>query len=143
MKILPACAPLLLALACAAGHAADPSGGSNLSNGSALVAEGSAEVIGGSLSAVALSGAVVVVSVEAAGEASVVLLKDASNGAEVSLRISGELLHKASVGAGAAISVVTLSTGYLLVASGKALAFVPNALGKQLIHHSRVERSGA
>jgi hypothetical protein len=34
--------------------------------------------------------------------------------------------------------VTAISTGYVLVMSGKALAFIPNEVGQALLHHSRV-----
>jgi hypothetical protein len=34
------------------------------------------------------------------------------------------------------------STGALLVAGGKVLAFIPNEIGKTLIHHARVAERG-
>ena len=38
----------------------------------------------------------------------------------------------------ALVSVVAVSTGHVLVASGKAIAFIPNELGKSLLYHSKV-----
>ena len=43
-----------------------------------------------------------------------------------------------SLAAGAVVNVVALSTGHMLVMSGKAIAFIPNELGKALLHHSKV-----
>ena len=40
--------------------------------------------------------------------------------------------------AGAAVSAVAMSTGHALVVSGQVIAFIPNELGKALLHHSRV-----
>ena len=37
-----------------------------------------------------------------------------------------------------AVTVTAISTGYVLVMSGKAIAFIPNEVGQALIHHSRV-----
>jgi hypothetical protein len=135
----------ILLLACASGTraaGAGQSGSTGLSNASALVAEGSATVVYGSLSAVAASGTMVVESVEAAGDASVVVLAGASAAANAALRLSGRAAREASLVAGASVNLVATSTGYLLVASGKVLAFIPNEIGKALMHHSRVSARG-
>ena len=132
---------LLLSLACGA-RAEGQQGSTDLSNASGLVAEGSATVVNGSLSAIAASGTVVVESVEAGGDASVVVLAGASDAAQATLRLSGRAAREASLVAGASVNMVATSTGYLLVASGKVLAFIPNEIGKALIHHSRVSARG-
>ena len=131
----------LLALACTTrASGADQHGSTALSNGSALAAEGSATVMYGALSVVAASATMVVESIDTAGDASVVVLAGASDAARATVRLSGHAAREASLVAGASVNVVAMSTGYLLVASGKVLAFFPNEIGKALIHHAR--RSG-
>jgi hypothetical protein len=131
---------LLMSLGCAA-HA-EQQGSTDMSNASGLVADSSATVVYGSLSAVAASGLVVVESVEAAGNASVVVLAGASDAAKATVRLSGRAAREASLVAGTSVNVVATSTGCLLVASGKVLAFIPNEIGKALLHHSRVSARG-
>ncbi|MES2756134.1 MAG: hypothetical protein V4693_02080 [Pseudomonadota bacterium] len=137
---------LLMLLLCLAGTgaAAEQQGSTELSNASELATEGSALVVYGSLSAVAASGTVMVESVEAAGDASVVVLAGASDAAQAALRLSGRVARDASLAVGTSVTVVATSTGHILVAAGKVVAFIPNELGKALLHHSRVAaRSGA
>lgn len=132
---------LMLCLACAAPPAAsahDEQGSTALSNASGLIAEGSATVVGGSLSAVAASGTVVVESVQVVGDASIVVLKGASNAAGATLRLSSDVVAGASLVAGGSVVLVAVSTGYVLVAAGQVLAFVPNEIGRALLHHTRV-----
>ena len=128
---------LLLCALCSA-QAAEQQGGSDLSNASDLVAEGSALVVVGSLSLLAASGTAVVASVETAGDASVIVLAGASDAAQASVRLSGRAAHGVSLAAGAAVNVLAISTGHLLVVAGKVIAFIPNEAGKALLHHSRV-----
>lgn len=132
--ILPS---LLLCLACTA-NAADDQGASGLSNASGLIAQGSATVVYGSLSAVAASGTVVVESVQVTGDASMVVLAGAADAASATVRLSGNMAQGASLVAGTSVGVVAVSTGYVLVAAGKVLAFIPNEIGRALLHHSRV-----
>ena len=44
---------------------------------------------------------------------------------------------------GAAVSVVAMSTGVMLVSAGKAIAFIPNEIGKALLHQTPVRPMGA
>ena len=39
--------------------------------------------------------------------------------------------------AGTAVTVVAVSTGHMLMLSGKAIAYVPNAAGNAILHHSK------
>lgn len=131
----------LACLACSVTPQVQASGdqaASALSNASSLVAQGSATVLYGSLSAVAASGAVVIESVQLAGDASMVVLAGASDAASATLRLSGKAIEGASLVAGASVVVLAVSTGYVLVAAGQVLAFVPNEIGRSLLHHSRV-----
>lgn len=134
--------PMLLFCLAGAAAAAEPRGSTDLSNASALVAEGAATVAYGSLSALAASGTVVVDSIEAAGDASVVVLAGASDAAQATVRLSGRVAREASLAVGASVDVVAISSGYLLVAAGKVLAFVPNEMGRALLHHSRTSARG-
>lgn len=136
--------PIVLMLLCCsfAAGAAEQHGSTDLSNASELVTEGSATVVYGSLSAVAASGTVVVDSVVASGDASVVVLVGVSDASRATVRLSGSAAREASLAAGASVNVVATSTGCMLVSAGKVLAFFPNQMGKALLHHSRVSARG-
>lgn len=131
--ILPS---LMLCLACSVASA--DQGASALSNAFGLVGQGAATVVYGSLSAVAASGTVIVESVEVTGDASMVVLAGASDATSATLRLSGNVVTGASLVAGASVGLVAVSTGYLLVSAGKVLAFIPNEIGRTLLHHTRV-----
>lgn len=119
-----------------------PQGSTHLSNASGAVLNGSAVLVGGSLYTFAAGGAMVVASIEVVGDASVVVLKGSLDGVSASVRLSGEAAHQASLVAGASVEVVAISTGYILVTAGRVLAFVPNELGRALLHSSRVAERG-
>jgi hypothetical protein len=127
---------LLLCLSGGAG-AADQPGSTAMSNGSEVVAEGAALVVYGSLSMVAASGTAVVGGIETVGDASVVVLAGASGAAQAAVRLSGRAAREASLAVGASVDVVATSTGHLLVAAGKVVAFIPNEVGKALLYHAR------
>ena len=128
----------ILCLSCCA-QAAPQSGNSELSQASELVAEGSATVVYGSLSALAASGDLVVRAVEVTGDASVIVLAGSVESGGAAIRLSGEAARGLSIAAGTAVGVMALSTGYVLVSAGKVVAFIPNELGKALLHHTRAD----
>lgn len=126
----------LLSLSAGLVHAADGSQGSNPSR---ALGELSATVVAGSVLSVAVGGSMVVTSVQAIGDGLEVVLEGASDASTATIRLSGEAAKGLSIAAGTVVSVTAVSTGHLLVASGKVLAFIPNEIGKTLIHHSRVQ----
>ncbi|MFD2367994.1 hypothetical protein [Pseudoduganella sp. GCM10020061] len=136
MKKITATALLAIALAAAPAFAAD--GASQASTASALSADGAAMVVDGSLLAAAGSGVVVVKSVEASAEALVFVVEGSANGVSATVRLSGRAAKEASLATGQMIQATTVSTGVMLVALGKVIAFIPNETGKALLHHSRV-----
>lgn len=137
----PAVGLLLPAILCSAAipARADHGGSTQLSHASEDLSAAVGMVVLGSLSTVAASGYIVVASVETAGEGVVVVLKGASQAADVSIRMSATAAGDLSHAVGQAVTVTATSTGHLLVLSGKTLAFIPNEIGKSLLHHSAVE----
>ena len=135
-RLLPLCLSLSILLAMSGTARAAAS--ENMSKGSQNLSQGSAVVVGGSLSMLVASGQVVVASVETVGEGIVIVLKGASDAGGASIQLSGQAARGLSLAAGTVVNVVALSTGHMLVMSGKAIAFIPNELGKALLHHSKV-----
>jgi hypothetical protein len=126
---------LLLSAALLSGsvHAASPS------EGSLLLSVASGFVVAGSMATVAGSGEVVVKGVKAVGESTEVVLTNVADGASATVRLSGEAAKGLSTAVGNTVQATAMSTGYMLVASGKAIAFIPNEIGTALLHHSKVE----
>lgn len=132
MRIL---APLLLSLIlCGAipAHAAN----SEQSRASEDLSAASAIVLVGSMSMLAGSAQIVVVSVEAVADGLVVVLKGASDAATATVKLSAQAARGLSLAAGTSVQVLAVSTGHVLVLSGKAIAYIPNAIGNSLLHHS-------
>lgn len=84
--------------------------------------------------------ALTVVAVEAASEGTVWVLENASDGVRASVVLSGQLAGGLSVAAGTAVLVTAVSTGWVLSTAGRVIAFVPNELGRALLHHERITR---
>jgi hypothetical protein len=108
----------------------------------ASVVVGGSAVAGSALAVplvLSAAGAVLVVkAVESTVHGTVYVLERASDGA----RISVEVLARAAVGASIAVdTVVTVSVigaGVVLSVAGSALAFIPNELGRALLHNERL-----
>ncbi len=108
------------------------------------VQRASAVSLGASLVTASVAGWVVyegseltVKAVQASGDGVVLILEGTSNAVQTSAKLSGEAARAASVGVGTSVKVVAESTGYALMASGVLLAFVPNEIGRALLHDKR------
>lgn len=81
-----------------------------------------------------------VVAVEATSVGTVWVLERASDGARSSVKLSAQAAAGLSVAAGTAVLVTAMSTGWVLSAAGRAIAFIPNEIGAALLHNERVTR---
>lgn len=82
----------------------------------------------------------VIVSVEVIGGATVWVLERVSDGARISIKTAGGLSEGARASAGAAVVVSVIGAGTLLSTAGEVIAFIPNEIGKALLHNERVSR---
>lgn len=98
----------------------------------APAALGASVLVGGSM--------LTVVAVEAVSGATVWVLERASDGARFSVTLAGASVAGVSVVAGTAVVVTAFSAGWVLSAAGKAIAYIPNEIGKALLHNERVTR---
>ena len=77
-------------------------------------------------------------SVEASVDGTVYLLERASDGARASVKVMGRATRGVSVVAGTAEVVSVIGTGVVLSAAGEVRAFVPNAVGRAVLHNDGV-----
>lgn len=103
----------------------------------------SASDVGGAAMAIPLTLSVagstlLVKAVEASARGVVCVLERASDGARASVEIAGRGLQIASVVAGAVVTVSVVGTGTMLSTAGQVIAFIPNELGRSLLHNERV-----
>lgn len=113
-----------------------------------VVATGSAASAGASTVAgaviavpamLSVAGSVLVVkAVESTARGTLYVLERASDGARASVELTGKVLNGASVVAGTAVTVSVISAGTVLSALGEAIAFLPNELGRALMHNERL-----
>jgi hypothetical protein len=86
-------------------------------------------------------GAVLVVkTVEASAAGTVYLLERVSDGAQVSVEVSGKVAAGVSTAVGTTVTVSAIAAGVVLSAAGAVIAFIPNEIGKALLHNERVSR---
>jgi hypothetical protein len=90
--------------------------------------------VGASTAAGASVAAPVILS--AAGAVFVVKLVEVT--ARGTVYVLGKGVKASAVGVGASVTVSVIGTGMVLSALGEAIAFIPNELGKALLHNERI-----
>lgn len=146
MKRLLAITTLALALSQGAlAHNAPSEASAALSLAPVVLSVGAVSATGVALSAIpagllSAGAALVVVSVEVVGGATVWVLERASDGARISLKAAGKLAAGVVVSSGAAVTVSVIGAGTLLSVAGEAIAFIPNEIGKALLYNEQVSR---
>ena len=107
---------------------------------------GTASVAGGAVSAAAalpaalvVSGAVLTVkAVEVSARGTVIVLESASDAATVSVQVASAAAGGLALSVGATVVTTVIASGVLLSAAGEAIAFIPNAIGRALLHNERL-----
>ena len=79
-----------------------------------------------------------VVSVSALADGTLIVLERASDGTRASVLLASSVAGGVSLAAGTVVAVTALATGWLLSAAGQVIAFIPNELGRALLHNERV-----
>ena len=89
--------------------------------------------------ALSTAGAELVVrSVEASAHGTICVLERVSDGARVTVELAGRGMAYASLGVGKTVTVIATGAGVMLSAAGEVIAFVPNAMGRSLMHNERL-----
>jgi hypothetical protein len=81
-----------------------------------------------------------VVSIQASATGTVWVLERASDGTRATLHFSGHVAQGAALSIGGAVMVTALTSGVVLSAAGNAIAFIPNEIGRALLHNERITR---
>ena len=80
----------------------------------------------------------VVKAVEAGALSTVYVLERVSDGARASVEVTGDGVANASAVAGTVAKASVIGAGVILSVAGEVIAFVPNALGRTLLHNERL-----
>lgn len=106
---------------------------------SASVAAGAtAAAVALPLASLTMGTVLVVKVVEVTARGTVYVLERASDGARLSIDITGRGLRGSAIGVGTAVTVSVIGAGTLLSVAGEVIAFIPNALGRALLHDERL-----
>lgn len=106
---------------------------------SVLVASEAAAAVAQASAALSVAGATLVVkAVESTARGTVYVLERASDGVRVSVELAGKALGTASMGVGTVVTVSVITAGTILSVAGEAIAFVPNQVGRALLHNQRL-----
>lgn len=143
--VLAACLGLGAALPAFEARAQVAAGASALSAVSALPVmsiAGTDDVSGAAIALpvmFSMAGAELVVkSARASARGTEYVLERASDGASATVEIVSKGAGAVSLATGTLVTVSTVSAGVVLSAAGQAIAFLPNALGRALLHNERV-----
>lgn len=135
----------VLSVAFAAGHANAQSDASNVGDISSLPlasVESASYLAYASrffaLDASATAVDLIVRDVRLSGTAIQYVMERVTDGVRVTVEISGQGLGHSALAFGTPVSARVLGTGVVLSAAGQVLAFVPNALGRALLHNERI-----
>jgi len=112
----------------------------NASDASALSALPIAVSIAAPVMIISASAALTVVAIQASATGSVWVLERASDGARVTLTLSGQVVEGVSVGVGTAVTVTAITTGWVLSTASQAIALIPNEIGAALLYNERITR---
>ena len=80
----------------------------------------------------------VVEGVEASAKGVKYVLKNTADGVSVVVEVSANAAGTASVAVGSVVTAAAISAGVILSSAGKVLAFIPNEMGKALLHNERL-----
>lgn len=89
--------------------------------------------------AFSVAGAVLLVkAIEVTARGTVYVLERASDGATASVELTGRAASALSIGVGTGVVVGIIGAGTLLSFAGEVIAFIPNELGRALLHNERI-----
>ncbi len=137
---------VLLAMAAAwtpvAGHAqTDASALSALSAlplASVVASEAGAAVSQVSAQVLVAGAELVVRTVASTARGTIYVLERLSDGARISVEVTARAAGAASLAIGTAVTVSTVAAGVILSAAGEAIAFIPNEVGRALLHNKQL-----
>ena len=77
-------------------------------------------------------------AVEVSGRSTVYVLERAGDGATASVAVASTVVGGAALSVGATVVTTVMASGVILSAAGEAIAYIPNAVGRALLHNERL-----
>lgn len=137
----PAATTLAVALLLACATARAEGGAGDLSTAASELSLLPIAVVAAVPASVLVAGATfTVAAVETSAEGVEWVLVRASDGLRFTVRVAGRAAAGSVEAVGTVVAVTMIATGSVLEAGGRVIAFVPNELGRALLHHQRVSR---
>jgi hypothetical protein len=107
--------------------------------GAASVAGTAASAVVTVPAALSVGGAVLtVVAVQASVGGTRCLRERACDGVRANVNVAGRALNGASTVVGTSVAVSVIGAGIVLSAAGEVLAFIPNVIGRALLHNEKL-----
>jgi len=82
----------------------------------------------------------VVKAVKASAVGTVYVLERVSDGAQASVEVVGKGASSIATAVGTSVKVSVISAGVVLSAAGEVIAFIPNEIGRALLHNTRLTK---
>ena len=82
----------------------------------------------------------VVKAVKASAAGTVYVLERVSDGAQASVEVVGKGASSIATAVGTSVKVSVISAGVVLSAAGEVIAFIPNEIGRALLHNTRLTK---
>lgn len=118
-------------------HAADSTASVRASQN---LSAASGKIVSGSVGVLSASGELIVIGVEQTANGVSIVVKNVADASGEIATVLIDGAHAASVATGQVLQASATGVGHVMVASGKAIAFIPNEIGQSLIHQSRYSR---
>lgn len=99
-----------------------------------LSADGMGKIINGSGDLLAANAHLSVAAVKTVGDITYITLKAAENSATTTVAVSSHVAEHFLIAAGRGIQVSSTLAGQMLYTAGQMIAFIPNALGRELLY---------
>jgi hypothetical protein len=113
---------------------------SNVSQGSELSLLPVAVSVAAPVALLSAGAVFTVVAVQASALGTVWVLERGSDGVQASIHFTGDVVGASATLVGTAVVATVFSAGCVLSAAGRAIAFIPNEVGKSLLYNERVTR---
>ena len=104
------------------------------------ISEGASKVVEVPLMLSVAGASLVIKAVEASVVGTVYVLERVSDGAQASVEVVGKGAASTATAVGTSVKVSVISAGVVLSAAGEVIAFIPNEIGRALMHNTRMTK---
>ena len=104
------------------------------------ISEGASKVVEVPLMLSVEGASLVVKAVKTSAVGTVYVLERVSDGAQASVEVVGKGASSIATAVGTSVKVSVISAGVVLSAAGEVIAFIPNEIGRALMHNTRMTK---